>query len=125
MRLSGFTISTLFVIISLASSLKTASVLSYYALFTDDFVERFCENTARPEMKCDGKCALSKMLLQEAEDEKTPVNIDWLKTETILFVAPLISFDFLQLPQTELNELQYSVLYDFHFSERIIHPPQF
>ena len=125
MRLSGFTISTLFVIISLASSLKTASVLSYYALFTDDFVERFCENTARPEMKCDGKCALSKMLLQETEDEKTPVNIDWLKTETILFVAPLISFDFLKLPQTELNELQYSVLYDFHFSERINHPPQF
>jgi len=115
----------LFVFISLASSLKTASVISYYALFTDDFVERFCENTARPEMKCDGKCALSKMLLQEAGDEKTPINYDWLKNEIVLFVGPLISFDFLQLPQTELNELQYSVLYDFHFSERIIHPPQF
>tara|TARA_R110000823_G_scaffold153020_1_gene283890 strand:+ start:221 stop:598 length:378 start_codon:yes stop_codon:yes gene_type:complete len=125
MKLSSFTISLIFTFISLASSLKTASVMSYYALFTDDFVERFCENTARPEMKCDGKCALSKMLLQEAGDDKTPVNLDWLKNETVLFVAPLISFDFLQLPQTELNKLQYSVLYDFHFSERIIHPPQF
>ena len=125
MKLSSFTISTLFIIISLASSFKTASVLSYYAMFTDAFVERFCEYTVRPEMKCNGKCALSKMLLQEAEDEKTPVNIDWLKNETVLFVASLISFDFLQLPQTELNKLQYSVLYDFHFSERIIHPPQF
>tara|TARA_R110002153_G_scaffold87651_3_gene216530 strand:+ start:1475 stop:1822 length:348 start_codon:yes stop_codon:yes gene_type:complete len=115
----------LFVFISLASSLKTASVMSYYALFTDDFVERFCENKSRPELKCDGKCALSKMLLQEAGDEKTPINYDWLKNETVLFVAPLISFNFLQFSQTELNELEYGVLYDFQFSERIIHPPQF
>ena len=125
MRLSGFIISTFFVIIALASSLKTASVISYYALFTDDFVERFCENTARPEMHCDGKCALSKMLLQEAGDDQTPINLDWLKNETVLFVGPLITFNFLQLPRKELNKLQYSVLYDFHFSKRIIHPPQF
>lgn len=125
MRLSGFIISTFFVIIALASSLKTASVISYYALFTDDFVERFCENKARPEMHCDGKCALSKMLLQEAGDDQTPINLDWLKNETVLFVGPLITFNFLQLPRKELNKLQYSVLYDFHFSKRIIHPPQF
>ena len=125
MRLSGFIISTFFVIIALASSLKTASVISYYAIFTDDFVERFCENKARPEMHCDGKCALSKMLLQEAGDDQTPINLDWLKNETVLFVGPLITFNFLQLPRKELNKLQYSVLYDFHFSKRIIHPPQF
>ncbi len=125
MRLSGFIISTFFVIIALASSLKTASVMSYYALFTDDFVERFCENTARPEMHCDGKCALSKMLLQEAGDDQTPINLDLLKNENVLFVGPLVTFNFLQLPRTELNKLQYSVLYDFYFSKRIIHPPQF
>jgi hypothetical protein len=99
--------------------------MSYYALFTDDFVERFCENTARPELNCDGKCALSKMLLQEAGDDKTPINLDWLKNETVLFVAPLSTFRFSPLYTTEFNALEYGVLYDFQFSERIIHPPQF
>ncbi|APQ16085.1 hypothetical protein [Maribacter hydrothermalis] len=125
MKLSGITISILFMFISLASSFKTAGVISYYALFTDDFVERFCENKARPEMNCNGECALSKMLSQDTDDEKIPYDLEWLKNEVVLFIGPLISTMFLEKQVTSLLEPQYNVLYSFHFTERIIHPPKF
>tara|TARA_R110002051_G_scaffold48308_2_gene95345 strand:+ start:100091 stop:100432 length:342 start_codon:yes stop_codon:yes gene_type:complete len=111
--------------ISLASSFKTAGVISYYALFTDDFVERFCENKARPELNCNGECALSKMLEQDSGDEKAPNNLEWLKNEVVLFIGPLISTIFLEKQVTSLIEPQYNVLYSFYFTERIIHPPKF
>jgi len=124
MKLSSFTIAILFTFISLASSLKTASVMGYYAMFTNDFVERFCENKERPELKCDGKCALSQMLSQKADDEKTPINLDLLKNEIVLFIGSLTTYTFVQQPRKVLHNVMYRVLYDFHFFERIKHPPE-
>lgn len=124
MKLSSFTIAILFTFISLASSLKTASVMGYYAMFTNDFVERFCENKDRPELKCDGKCALSQMLSQKADDEKRPINLDWLKKEIVLFIGSLTTYTFVQQPRKVLHNVMYRVLYDFHFFERIKHPPE-
>lgn len=125
MKLSSFIISYSFILISLGSSFKTATVIGYYALFTDDFVERFCENKERPELKCDGKCALSQMLSKEADNEKTPINLDFLKNETILFIGTLTTFKFVQQTIKESHNLWYSIFYDFHFLARIIHPPRF
>ncbi|SIR22630.1 hypothetical protein SAMN05421797_10861 [Maribacter ulvicola] len=114
----------MFTFISLASSFKTASVMSYYAVFTNDFVERFCENKERPELKCDGKCALSQMLSQKADDEKTPINLDLLKNETVFFIGSLTTYECVQLSRKVLHNVKYRVLYDFHFFERIKHPPE-
>ncbi|WP_282111977.1 hypothetical protein [Maribacter stanieri] len=124
MKLSSFSISLMFTFISLASCFKTASVMSYYAVFTDDFVERFCENKERPELKCDGKCALSQMLSQKADDEKTPINLDLLKNETVLFIGSLTASEFIQQHRKVVHNVLYRVLYDFHFFERIKHPPK-
>jgi len=124
MKLSSFTIAILFTFISFASSLKIASVMGYYAMLTNDFVERFCENKERPELKCDGKCALSQMLSQKADDEKTPINLDLLKNEIVLFIGSLTTYTFVQQPRKVLHNVVYRVLYDFHFFERIKHPPE-
>ncbi len=124
MKISNLAISAFFVMVTLAGSLKITGTIGYYALFTEDFVERFCENKARPELKCDGKCVLSKMLMQETEDERMPINLDWLKNETVLFVGTFFSMGFLQPDTSDLNVLQYQNLYDFNFIDRIIHPPQ-
>lgn len=97
--------------------------MGYYALFTEDFVERFCENKAKPALNCDGKCALSKMLLQEADDERTPINLDWLNHETVLFIDSLLTVEFTQIKKNVLACLEYRNLYDFSFSKRIVHPP--
>ena len=100
----------MFTFISLASCFKTASVMSYYAVFTDDFVERFCENKERPELKCDGKCALSQMLSQKAE--------------IVLFIGSLTTYEFEQQSRKVVHNVLYRVIYDFHFLERIKHPPK-
>ncbi|MGB5664731.1 hypothetical protein, partial [Eudoraea sp.] len=85
MKLSSLVISTLFLIIILANSFKIVGTIGYYGLFTQDFIERFCENKDKPELQCDGKCELSKMLLQQTEEDKTPINLELLKNEIVLF----------------------------------------
>jgi hypothetical protein len=114
----------LFLGIILANSLKIVGTIGYYALFTDNFIENFCENKEKPEMQCDGKCVLSKMLVQASDAEQTPVNLDWLKIETVLFVDSLWTLDFLKPTRLELYSTQYSNLYSFSLSQPIIHPPQ-
>lgn len=107
----------------MTSSLKIAATLGYYALFTQDFIERYCENKERPELKCDGKCTLSKMLQQKKQEENKPINIDWLKTETILFLGSVCSIKFEAFPINKTNGFLHTDLYRFHYIQKMIIPP--
>ncbi len=113
-----------FLVVTLTSSLKIAGTFGYYALFTDDFVERFCENKERPELNCDGKCYLAKMLLQESKDDKPPINIDLLKNETVLFLEKSITFDFIGDREFDLANYGYTNHYHFRFLQEEIQPPR-
>ncbi|MBT8314330.1 MAG: hypothetical protein KJP26_07695 [Maribacter sp.] len=124
MKKYRFIISLLFLLLTLTGSLKIAGTIGYYALFTEDFVERFCENKERPELNCDGKCALSKMLLQESNDEKSPINIDLLKTETVLFLESRMHFDLIINGDVTNTINTYANLYRFELIDQEIHPPQ-
>lgn len=64
------------------------------------------------------------MLLHEADDERSAINLDWLKNETVLFVDVLFLMEILQSSASNSNNLQYCNLYDFNATERITHPPQ-
>jgi len=108
----------------LAYSLKIVGTIGYYALFTDNFVENFCENKDKPSLNCNGKCALSKMLNQASETEQAPLNLDWLKSETVLFVPSLAAMVFLKSSHLKSDNFQYFNLYSFKFTQRLIHPPQ-
>lgn len=98
--------------------------MGYYALFTQDFIERFCENKDRPELQCDGKCELSKMLLQQGEEDKTPINLELLKNENVLFFDTIKT---IKLYVSTLKNRQFQRilnLYSFNFEKIIINPPQ-
>ena len=114
----------LFLVITLTSSLKIAGTIGYYALFTEDFVERFCENKERPELNCDGKCALSKMLLQESNDEDLPMNIDFLKTETILFLESGMVINFTVYFNETPKNTNYTNHYSFNLLNKELQPPR-
>ena len=114
----------LFLVITLTSSLKIAGTIGYYALFTEDFVERFCENKERPELNCDGKCALSKMLLEESKDEDPPINIAFLKTETILFLESGLEIDFAVYSNESPKNTNYINHYSFNLSKKEVQPPR-
>jgi len=124
MKFANVVIATLYVIITLASSFKIAGTLGYYALFTEDFVERFCENKTRPELQCNGKCTLSKMLLQESKEDKKPINIDFVKNETVLFIGQIVFIEFDGITLSHSDNYNYNNLYYYSFSAPTLHPPR-
>jgi len=117
-------IAIFFLALTLTSSLKIAGTVGYYALFTEDFVERFCENKERPELNCDGKCALAKMLLQESSDDNPPINIDFLRTETVLFLESGMIIDFPTITSTNRIFNAYTNHYSYYLLEEHLHPPR-
>ncbi|MGB5666150.1 MAG: hypothetical protein WBM53_04820 [Maribacter sp.] len=124
MKISSLLISILFLVITLANSLKIAGTIGYYAIFTEDFIENYCVNKERPELNCDGKCELSKMLMKETSDDAPPINLDLLKTENILFLASSVSFDLNYQSEIRITNPQYINLYDFSFTQKTIQPPE-
>ena len=124
MKKQSFIVSMLFLVITLTSSFKIAGTIGYYALFTEDFVERFCENKERPELNCDGKCALAKMLLQESNDEDPPMNIDFLKTETVLFLESGMEINFAVYFNETPKNSNYTNHYSFDLLKKELHPPR-
>ena len=125
MKVNTLAITSLFLVITIAGSLKIAGTLGYYALFTEDFVERFCENKERPELQCNGKCALSKMLAKKKQEERKPLNLDWLKTETILFLETLSALDFEVFSVLKRVYAKQINLYNFRFVPVTIIPPRY
>lgn len=100
-----------------------------YMINYDYFVNVLCENKAKPELKCNGKCQLMKNLAKVAEEEK-PISTDKkfksLETEVLFFqeLQPII------LPQVYFpnkNNLSnhYSNLYFHKESGSVFHPPKF
>ncbi len=124
MKLSNLAIASFFLVIIMANSLKVTATFGYYALFTEDFIARFCENKNKPMLQCDGKCELSKMLLLEADDDKIPINLESLKNETVLFLVSFFEVDFSKFTAASLADLYYKDHYNFHFSANMIHPPR-
>ncbi|MFO7701994.1 MAG: hypothetical protein R6V37_03255 [Psychroflexus maritimus] len=63
-------------------TVKSVFWLSYYIVFTDNFIENYCENKDQPQLECDGKCFLSEML--DKKDTNTPKNTAvFLETELV------------------------------------------
>lgn len=99
--------------------------MGYYALFKEDFVERFCENKIRPELQCNRKCTLAKNVNTEFKRRKNPINIDWLKNENIIFINRLVTVEFDDTSVEHLNNHKYSNLYYYSFSRSTLHPSRF
>jgi len=98
-----------------------------YAINYDYIVKELCENKAKPQMKCNGKCHLMKELAK-ASTAENPTSSDkkasHLEFET-LFIQKLTSFELTHfnffIPK-EINA-KYS---NFYFHQRIqtaFHPP--
>ena len=75
-------------IMLIQTSIKSAIVF-YYLCNKEYITVAFCENKAKPQMACNGKCYLSKQIkLQEEKENKLPFNIKNIK-ETVLFCSLL------------------------------------
>ncbi|MBU2945382.1 hypothetical protein [Zobellia uliginosa] len=124
MKPSQLIISIIFLAITLASSLKIAGIIGYYTLFTEDFIETLCENKNKPELQCNGKCALSQIIAQDSQEKNAPLNLEFLKIETLFFLHSLSEVRFPSVLTTHSFDLIHTDNYNFRFSDRIKHPPR-
>jgi len=111
-----------FVLVMSFNSIKSGVMLSFYLADTKSFVELFCVNKDKPEMKCEGKCELSKLAEQYPSNEK-PTHLDFLQKEVLLYWS--------DLPDSRLKPKTFALeTFDFYqnnytylFLKEISYPP--
>ena len=98
------------------------AVVSIYELNTSEFIAEFCENQDKPELECNGKCHLSKQLVdvqKEPQSNEPPTLIP----EQELFVYQLIP------NSAEYNSKKETIPFSLHpyvsdFTANLERPPR-
>ena len=93
------------------------------------FTEKYCTNKTKPELKCNGKCHLTKELAKASEgnsDNSSVKKITFEQTEIVFFqeIKPIEIRQIYFLNKTSIGN-NYSNLY-FHLNDcAFFHPPTF
>lgn len=95
----------------------------FYSVDNQSFTEAFCENKDKPELKCNGKCQMSKLAEQDSSNEQNPNYLENLQREITLFITYSISEEFIAIQNKSLPVFLYKNQYTFLFSTLIPHPP--
>ena len=123
MYLSKNIIVAILVFIVSLFTLKSALLISYYTLFTDDFIENFCVNKDQPELNCDGKCFLSKMLNKSDQHEGRQETIAISLAQLEFIFTPFKDADLSLLSKVTKNDFHYNVRYSSVFLNTADRPP--
>jgi len=100
-------------------------VVSYMANY-EYIVKELCENKAKPQMHCSGKCHLMKELAKAAEQEKPLSEKKSVHTEAeVLFCQAVTHYTFAcyNTTATKQNLPVYSNLYSNLNCNSVFHPP--
>jgi hypothetical protein len=120
-------VKKLIILIALVMLVKPVFPVIDYVVNYDYIAKVLCENKAKPELKCNGKCQLMKELAKAAEEQKpiSPTKKTQTQETEILFfqeITALVSEQTYAFSETILNS-RYSNLY-FHLeSDNFFHPP--
>lgn len=94
----------------------------YYSVDREGFIERLCENKDKPELKCDGKCMLAKMLQTQTDEDEQPMPvIGW--EQQLVFCLELPHFELHELNNQNNNHFQYGEHYSYDFTLILNKPP--
>ena len=117
----------LVIIVALVMFLKPVFPVIDYIVNYDYISKELCENKAKPELECNGKCQLMKELAKASEEDK-PISTD---KKTVHFETELLFFQEIENLITRQTYFQhkinisdnYSNLY-FHMNScTVFHPP--
>jgi hypothetical protein len=121
-------VKKLVLIVALALFLKPILPVLDYVINYDYIVKELCENKAKPELKCNGKCHLMKEMAKAAENEK-PINSDKKDNSKqeieVLFYNNAYVFHLKISPRfssEKINNL-YTNHYDYLSDYVFFHPP--
>ncbi len=109
----------------LISLMKNSMMYALYGVDKEVFVQMFCVNKARPELNCDGKCELSKML--DAKDREKAAQVFLQLQLDIPFLSTPPHFVFRTLLPAETKKIPtiYHNLYAFDYIKQGTKPPEF
>jgi hypothetical protein len=112
-------------LVMLLFTVKSAFWLSYYMIFTDNFIENYCENTDQPELECDGKCFLSDVLDKKNTD--TPKNASIFLESELIFTTTILDPEFVLFEFTPRKQASYHYIltYNFQYLKASFKPPAF
>lgn len=121
-------VKKIIIIVILAIFLKPILPVVDYVINYDYIVKVLCENKAKPELKCNGKCNLMKELAKASEDEK-PINSDKKDNSKheieLLYCKEVTEINFRQIyfhNKTSVGD-NYANLYFHTVSCSVFHPP--
>lgn len=113
--------------IMLLSMMKGTMLYAVYEYNKAFFIELFCVNKDRPQLKCNGQCKLAQMQREENE-KKADDMLKQLQSETTYFFpvrsTSLPGNDFLLMPCKTKLPVYYNHLYSFLFISKPVKPPE-
>jgi hypothetical protein len=107
-------------------TLKSGLVMSYYIIFTDSFIENYCVNKDKPELKCDGKCFLSELLEKNSTENESQEKMMLISSSELVFYFNPVFNEISDLSLTVRSKSVHVIpyLYTFDFSKKQLKPPK-
>lgn len=117
------TVVSIFLLMVLA--LRTAMPILDYAVNYHYISTQLCENRARPEFRCNGKCYLKKEILKSSENQNAKESKVQIKNVDVFVMSEITDFkaDFLIEKKVENNFQKCFNLLFKSFNESVFHPP--
>ena len=117
------TVISIFLLLVLA--LRTAMPILDYAVNYQYISTQLCENRARPELRCNGKCYIKKEILKSSENQNAKESKVQVKSIDVFVVNENSEFiaDFSVEKNVENNFQNCFNLRVKPFDESIFHPP--
>lgn len=111
-------------ILFLAGLVIPILMLTGYVFLNTTFTDAFCENTDRPELKCNGSCAAMKVLQIDEEREQQSDSFP-AGGELVKFLESFspVEFSFSAWDDCSLNTFAYHEFVRIGFTARLDRPP--
>lgn len=124
MKIGTQILSLFLALLIIWSSLRISFTYAYYSIDPEGFVELLCINQDKPEMKCNGKCELSKVSKSQSEDNNIPTSIIDISELRFYLVNSNSLEESRVLFDAELHLFLYSNLYNYESTKNCFHPPK-
>ncbi|KAA3622377.1 MAG: hypothetical protein DWP94_08495 [Flavobacterium sp.] len=107
----------------LFSSFRISFTYVYYYLDPGGFTEMLCENKDKPELECNGKCYLKKIVSNEKQENKAPLSeIEYKDLLLIVQDRNEIIFNAVTMVKDYFDTYENS--YKYLLVCKLFHPPQ-
>lgn len=111
-----------FLVLFLEPQLSNSLVWLNYELNVETITQAFCENKDKPELKCNGKCHLSKQLTGSETSTSGTEEIIYLPLLELFYELPGVNF--INIYRVLLPNTLKPTLYFFEPSFKILQPPK-